>query len=303
MSLFINPHNFLCTGLLALTLSAGCKAPTTTTDRNVISTEKRLTEFPLRQHFKCLPDSAAILAAHRGTSKNKGLAENAMAGLEALIDKGVLIAEIDVAKTKDGVHFLFHDGVWDDKSTGRGAVASSRWDKGQTYLLEDTEGRLTSETPVQFEDYLQRAKDNIYLEIDFKSSASYKSVIDLIRKYEMSQHVILISYSQGQARKLAQLAPEMMVSVSIKNKGALNQAISDGVKTKNIAAWTGRGGPNKELETTLKNKSIPILTYPSHNEASRLIKRADIIVTDYALKQKPIIGRYDKTAYKACLNQ
>jgi len=79
-----------------------------------------LTSLPLKQHFKCLPDSAALLAAHRGTAKNHGLAENGPAGLDALIKKGIMIAEIDIAKTKDGVHFLFHDGVWEDETTGKG---------------------------------------------------------------------------------------------------------------------------------------------------------------------------------------
>ena len=214
-----------------------------------------------------------------------------------------MIAEIDVAKTKDGVHFLFHDGVWDNKSTGQGAVASSRWNKAQGFLLEDTEGRLTSETPISLEDYLNIAKDKIYLEVDFKSSANYKDVINLIRKHGMSDQVILISYSIGQARKLARLAPNMMISVTINDEGDLKSALSAGVKAKNITAWTGRKGPRKNIEKTLKEKGIAILAYPSQNDARLLINRSNVIVTDYALRQKPIIGRYDKAAYKSCLNQ
>ena len=302
MPLSINTPFKLSAALLALALIANCKAPAPQNNIGAASDEP-LTSYPLKQHFKCLPDSAAILAAHRGTSKGKGLAENGKAGLEALIDKGVMIAEIDVAKTKDGTHFLFHDGVWDDKSTGQGPVASSTWSKAQSYLLEDTEGRLTSETPISFENYLKLAKDKIYLEVDFKSSAKYEDVISLIRKHDMANKVILISYSIGQARKLARLAPDMMISVTINHQGDLQQALSAGVKPKNIAAWTGRKGPRKDIEKALKEKRIAILAYPSQNDARLLISRSNVIVTDYALKQKPIIGRYDKTAYKSCLNQ
>ena len=194
MPLSINTPFKLSAALLALALIANCKAPVPQNNIGAASDEP-LTSYPLKQHFKCLPDSAAILAAHRGTSKGKGLAENGKAGLEVLIDKGVMIAEIDVAKTKDGTHFLFHDGVWDDKSTGQGPVASSTWSKAQSYLLEDTEGRLTSETPISFENYLKLAKDKIYLEVDFKSSAKYEDVISLIRKHDMADKVILISVS------------------------------------------------------------------------------------------------------------
>ena len=302
MPLSINTPFKLSAALLALALIANCKAPVPQNNIGAASDEP-LTSYPLKQHFKCLPDSAAILAAHRGTSKGKGLAENGKAGLEALIDKGVMIAEIDVAKTKDGTHFLFHDGVWDDKSTGQGPVASSTWNKAQSHLLEDTEGRLTSETPISFENYLKLAKDKIYLEVDFKSSAKYEDVISLIRKHDMADKVILISYSIGQARKLARLAPDMMISVTINHQGDLQQALSAGVKPKNIAAWTGRKGPRKDIEKALKEKGIAILAYPSQNDARLLISRSNVIVTDYALKQKPIIGRYDKAAYKSCLNQ
>ena len=302
MPLFIKQPFFLLASLTALTLITNCKAPTTET-KLATQNQQTLTSYPLKQHFKCLPDSAAILTAHRGTSKGKGLAENGKAGLEALINKGVMIAEIDVAKTKDGVHFLFHDGVWDDKSTGRGAIASSRWSKAEAYLLKDTEGRLTSETPISVEDYLKIAKDKIYLEIDFKSSSKYEDVIRLIRKHGMGDQVILISYSLGQARKLARLAPNMLVSVTVNNEGDLRGALSAGLKTKNIAAWTGRKGPRSPLEKQLKNKGIAILSYPTKNEARALINKSNIIVTDYALDQKPIIGRYDKAAYKSCLNQ
>jgi len=119
----------------------------------------------------------------------------------------------------------------------------------------------------------------------------------------MGDQVILISYSLSQARKLARLAPDMLVSVTVNNEGDLRGALSAGLKTKNIAAWTGRKGPHNALEKQLKNKDIAILSYPSKNEARALINKSNIIVTDYALDQKPIIGRYDKAAYKSCLNQ
>ena len=294
---------------LALILSGGCKdtqkQDSQRSDNKIKSeqTESKLTSYPLKRHFECLPDSAAIIAAHRGSSKRKGLAENAKRGLEALINHGTLIAEIDVAKSKDGVHFLFHDGVWEKDTTGKGVVAATGWEEAQKFLLNDTSGKLTSETLISLDDYLKLAKDNIYLEIDFKSSAVYETVIDMIRSNNMSDQVILISYSSGQARKLARLAPEMIVSVSINSEKDLKNYRSQGLKDSQIAAWTGRNGPSKTLSKTLGNKSIPVLTFPAREQQSSLVKRANLIVSDYALNQKPIIGKYDKQAYKACLNQ
>ena len=260
-----------------------------------------LASYPLRQHFSCLPESAALLAAHRGTSRGHGLAENAALGLKALINNGTLIAEIDVAKTRDGTHLLFHDGVWDDDSTGSGAIASTTWNKAQNFLLKDTRGKLTSETPIRLEDYLRLAKDKIYLEIDFKSSADYRSVISMIRKAGMTEKVILISYSDGQARKLAKLAPDMYVSVSINHSNDIKRYTSNGVKLKNIAAWTGRNGPNKRLSQAIKQQSIPALSYPSQDNMRQTINYSDIIVTDHALNYGPIVGKYNKAKYYECL--
>ena len=140
----------------------------------------------LTTQFECLPKETAIISAHRGTARGSGFAENGLRGLSALIKRGYLMSEIDVARLKDGTYILFHDGVWEDKSTGRGAVAASTWEQAEKYLLKDPQGKLTSDTPIKLSNYLAEAKDKIYLEIDFKSSARYQDVIKMIRAHGMS---------------------------------------------------------------------------------------------------------------------
>lgn len=285
----------------ALLVAAGCAEPTTSKPNHTETGQRPLTSYPLRQHFKCLPNTAAIIAAHRGTAKGYNLAENAKGGLDALINHGVMIAEIDVAKSKDGVHFLFHDGVWEDDSTGRGVVAATEWRDAEKLLLNDTSGKLTSETLISLDDYLNLAKDQIYLEIDFKSSAVYETVISMIRSYGMDDKVILIAYNEGQAKKLAKLAPDMMISASVTSLKDLNDYKKNGLKQKNIAAWTGRDGPTKTTAALLRENNIPILTYPSKEKVKALTNIADLIVSDYALDQDPIIGTYDKEEYLQCV--
>lgn len=294
--------------ILASSLFLGCQKNTAidqdTKNKPIAeSLEKPLASYPLARHFQCLPKSAALIAAHRGTSKRHKLSENSKEALLALIDHGTLVAEIDVAQSKDGIHFLYHDGVWDDDSTGQGAVAATQWRQAKTYLLNDTEGKLTSHGLSSLEDYLKLAKNKIYLEIDFKSSADYRTVIDMLRRYKMADKSILIAYSEKQAKALARLAPNMMISMSVRGKNDLNTYKKDGIKIKNIAAWTGRDGPNKNLETLLKENNIPILTYPSRDRSKQLINIADLIVSDYAMNQKPIIGRYNESNYRTCLNK
>lgn len=253
---------------------------------------------PLTDYITCLPQKAALVAAHRGTAKRTKYPENSMSALKALMDKGYLVAEVDIAALKDGTHILYHDGVWNEKSTGEGSVSSSTWDKAEKILLTDTNGRVSSDRPVKFEDYLTAAKGQIYLEIDFKSSSKYKTVIDLIREHKMSDQVILISYNEGQTRKLSSLAPDMIVSVGPDE--ALEQKR---FKPRQVAAWLGYDLNNETLTDKLRKKGVPILGRIKKDWNSQAAEAADILVTDNIFDLKPIIGltKKGKAQLENCL--
>lgn len=264
---------------------------------------------PLSAQFACLPANSALIAAHRGTSRDMNLGENALPSLKKLAEGGILMAEIDVAGLKDGVHILFHDGVWDDDTTGKGVVAASTWDQASKYLLRDNKGRLTTMTPARFDDALEYAKGRLYLEIDFKSSAKYNHVIKAIRNAGMSRHVILIAYNEKQAAALARRAPDMMISGSVRQSGDINRLMKAGVKRENIAAWVGTISDNGALERTLNGQSIPVLALGRRN-LKKYAKVAKVVVSDYALSDKArgdypgVIGLTSKSqkVYEACLS-
>ena len=253
---------------------------------------------PLADYMACLPQKAALVAAHRGTAERSKYPENSMSALKALIDKGYLVAEIDVAGLKDGMHILYHDGVWDEKSTGKGAIASSTWSDAEKILLDDTNGKLSADRPVKFEDYLMAAKGKIYLEIDFKSSSKYETVLDFIRKQGMANQVILISYNEGQTRKLSRLAPDMMISIG--SNEALGQRR---FKAGQVAAWIGYNVDNKALVHNLRDKDIPILGRIRKNWDIQAADAADLLVTDDIFDVDPIVGltNTDKAKLESCL--
>ena len=258
----------------------------------------------LHERLACLPAEGALLAAHRGTSRKRGLAENAIESLKALYEGGIRLAEIDVAQLKSGEHILFHDGVWDDKSTGKGAVAQSRWRDVQTYLLRDTDGGMSSARPSQLSGALSYAKGRLHLEIDFKSSADYGEVIDIIRKADMRDDVVLIAYSSGQARKLARLAPDMLVSVSIKNRGDISTLERSGIKRSQMMGWIGKS-EDRSLQQYLERQNIPVLAQEAGRRAPFI--EADIFVTDYALSKKVYEGamglsQSGREDYQTCLS-
>ncbi len=268
------------------------------------SDRPRKTDFtlpPIKSALSCLPKENAFIAAHRGTSRNQGLAENSLSALSKLIEKGFYISEIDVASLKDNTLILMHDGVLDRTTIRKGPFANLKWPQVDGLLLRDTEGNITSDTVPRLSDILAKAKHKIYLEIDFKSSARYEDVLKEIRQHDMQKHVILIAYTDGQARKLAKLAPEMMISIPVKNAQHLSALNRTGIKTNQIAAWTGKETPNSKLRTKLNQRKIPILSMPTNKQKHYAISYSKIIVTDYALDTKPILGRFDKKALESCL--
>ena len=253
---------------------------------------------PLADYMSCLPQETALIAAHRGTARNSIYPENSMSGLKVLLEKGYLVSEVDVAGLKDGVHILYHDGIWDEKSTGKGPVASSTWADAEKILLSDTKGDFSADRPVKLEDYLRTAKRKIYLEIDFKSSAKYEVVLDLIRKYDMQDQVILISYNEGQSKKLATLAPEMMLSIG--SSEALGQTR---YKNNQVAAWVGYNVDDGSLIKSLQDKKIPILGRIRKEPNPLAAQAAELLVTDDVFDHSPIAGlnSKNKKELQACL--
>ena len=259
----------------------------------------------LSKRINCLPEQGVLIAAHRGVSRGKGLAENTVESLKALYAGGIRIAEIDVAQLSSGEHVLFHDGVWEDKSTGQGAVARSQWRDVQNYLLSDTEGRVSSVRPSLLKDALEYSKGRLHLEIDFKSSADYGEVIDMIRTANMSGDVLLIAYNEKQARAMAKLAPDMSISVSINQAEDVASLERMGVKRSQMMAWVGRS-ENRKLMKTLSSQGIEVLTYESGRRRPYL--EADVFVTDRALDKNVYEGAMGLSSaqvktYADCLEQ
>lgn len=252
---------------------------------------------PLSHAITCLPDSGALTVAHRGTSKDTALPENSLTGLKSLIKNDVLFSEVDVAGLKDGTHVLFHDGVLDDKSMGSGPIAAQTWNALEGLLLKDTKGNVTSDTIPKLIDYLNMAKDEIYLEIDFKSSAKYDTVIKHIRDADMSDQVILIAYSKGQAETLRRKAPDMYISVS-------NKDLADFQRQSPSAPWAVWLGSNSEAGRSV-DKNVLRIARASTDRATQVAKDTDILVSDYALTLDPVIGlgAKEKAGFYACLSK
>ena len=290
----------------ALLCLSACKAPSATPtsapkieNAGANQTAQRPERLaPLKKALSCLPQNAAIIAAHRGTDERwRETAENSIGGLKALIDHGSLMAEIDVAGLKDGTLITFHDGVWDEISTGTGPIASTRRSDLENILLKSRAGNLTAERPPLFADMLRLAKGKIYMEVDFKSSADYRSVINAIHDADMSDQVLLISYNSRQSAQLKRLAPEML------------RSDPPDAAQRGHAVWMGYGVATGNKAKGLKQNghyTIGRIGDPKRQPPfSALRKASDILVTDQAERYDGIEGLSGKARaeYERCLSK
>ncbi|MEO1729100.1 MAG: glycerophosphodiester phosphodiesterase family protein [Pseudomonadota bacterium] len=208
----------------------------------------------------CFEDAGkTLISAHRG-GPSAGLPENGIETMDAMMAGVPAIMEIDVARSPDGVHYLMHDRTLDRTTSWEGRVEDVPWSiLGKEAFLVDSAGWMTPYRVPTLEDALLWASNKTILQIDFKRSASFAEVIDLIREWKMEDRVILIAYSQGQALKLHELAPEMLISYSISKPGDLDAIVEAGVPADRIVAFTGTRTARPDLYTELDGQDVEVI--------------------------------------------
>lgn len=290
---FTRPSTFLIAtaalGLMVLTACrAGPEAAHSAPDR-LADVQSGADLPPIRQFLSCLPDEAALIAAHRGTGEGLGAPENSLSGLKALIAQGVLMAEIDIAKIKDGTLISYHDGVWEEKSSGRGPVVATTATDFARIRLKDPNGRIGGEPVPTLAEMLDTAKDRIYLEVDFKTSADIERVIEEIRARDMVDQVVLIAITDEDADILSTYADEFLLSLP------RSSALPD------QGVWVG--GNWRDGEVTGLPKGAVRIGSQWRADGPSGARSLDILVTDAISAFDPLEGLNDRDAFEACLGK
>jgi glycerophosphoryl diester phosphodiesterase len=200
------------------------------------------------------------VSAHRGGSGIKGYPENSTETFQYLFEKGIQIFEIDVAETKDNQLILMHDNSLQRTSTGRQDVNQITLNQIKEYFLVDDFGRKTSYKIPTFAEALNWGKQKpIYFMVDIKKGVDYKDIVSTIKQANMDNQVVLVTYTLGQAKKLHQLAPSMMLSVSMRNERELNEMLNSGIPTDKMVAFTGTKRNDKSFLDKIHNKNILVI--------------------------------------------
>ncbi len=203
-------------------------------------------------------EEKSLISAHRG-GPSAGLPENAIETMDAVLTAIPAIMEFDVAASSDGVHYLMHDRTLDRTTTGTGNADELEWSAISQLRLVDAVGWVTPYSVPTLEAALNWAKDRTVVQIDFKRSASYERVIDLVRQTGTEQRVILIAYSVAAAAKMHELAPEMLISLSLQRPGALDEAVAAGIPADRLVAFTGTRLARPDLYSNLDSQDVEVI--------------------------------------------
>ncbi|NQY96534.1 MAG: glycerophosphodiester phosphodiesterase family protein [Henriciella sp.] len=220
-------------------------APATNTAQVEVATGARMDTGPLPDFFDCVRESGGMLiASHRG-GPAPGYPENAIETLQYGLDQGILVHEIDVAESRDGVLFLMHDRTLGRTTTGGGYVADTDWDTIERLNLVDDEGSITAFTAPKLSEVLLWAKrSGAIVELDKKETTSFRNIISHVRAAEAEQNVILITYNDDQAREVARLAPGLMMTAGVDSRSHQETLEAAGVNFDQVIAWMGISNPN-----------------------------------------------------------
>ena len=210
--------------------------------------------------FKYSTKNKNFVSAHRGGSGIHGFPENCIETLDHLYQKGIQIFEIDVAETKDNQLILMHDNSLQRTSTGRQDVNQVDLKTIKEYFLVDDFGQQTSYKIPTFAEALNWGKSKpIYFMVDIKKGVDYRDIVKTIERANMQKQVVLVTYTVGQAKKLHQLAPDMLLSVSMRNEREFNEMMNSGIPTDKMVAFTGTRRNDKSFLNKIHDKDILVI--------------------------------------------
>ena len=242
-----------------------------------------------RDFYSWTSDRIPMVSAHRG-GPYPGFPENAIETFANVIKYTPTIIELDVAITKDGVLVLMHDDKLDRTTTGKGLVSNTTYEEIQALFLKDEEGNVTEFKVPTLEEALIWSKGKALLTVDIKQSVPYEKIIEAVRKTESEAHAALITYSFAAAKKLHSMAPELMLSVTIRNMEEIERFEETEIPWTRVIAFTGVAERPQEFNKALHEKGVFTILGVLGNLEKSAIARGDQLYASFVQKGADILA-------------
>lgn len=244
-----------------------------------------------------------LVSAHRG-GPDIDYPENAIETFQRVASKIPAIIECDIALTKDSVLVLMHDETLDRTTTGKGKLNQHTLAELKELRLKDPTGTVTNYRIPTLEETLKWGVGKVIFTLDVKRNVPYQLVVDAIRKTKAEAYVVIITYNANQAAIVHNLAPDLMISASIKSVEDLIRLNDLDVPDTRLVAFVGTSQADKKLSDLLHQHGILCILGTIGNLDRQAQQRgeqvyaeyiengADILSTDRPLQAAKTLGYY-----------
>ncbi|MBC6112704.1 glycerophosphodiester phosphodiesterase family protein [Pedobacter fastidiosus] len=259
----------------------------------------------LQQFMVWTPSRYPLVSCHRG-GPVPGFPENAIETFANSVKLHPSIIECDASLTKDSMLVMMHDDRLERTSNSTGLVKEKSLEELKQVLLKDNEGSLTTFHIPTLDEVLVWGKDKVIFTLDVKRGVPYKKMIEAVRRNKAESYSIIITYSATQAGEVYQLAPDLMISASIRTVADLERLNQLGIPNNRIVAFVGTSEPEKEVYDYLHAKGIWCILGTMGNLDKRAVVQgdgfyaklvdngADILSSDRAAQSAAELQKYAK---------
>ncbi|WP_374165608.1 glycerophosphodiester phosphodiesterase family protein [Arcticibacter sp. MXS-1] len=220
-----------------------------------------------------------LVSCHRG-GPMPGFPENAIETFANSTRFQPSVIECDASLSKDSVLVMMHDDRLERTSNGTGEVSSKTLSQLKTLRLKDDQGKLTPYRIPTLDEVLQWGKGKVLFTLDVKRGVPYEMMIKAVRRNKAEANSIIITYSANQAAEVHRLAPDLMISASVKGPADLERLNKMGVPNNRIVAFVGTSAPDQSVCQYLHSKGIWCILGTMGNLDNRAKSRGDKIYSE-----------------------
>jgi glycerophosphoryl diester phosphodiesterase len=209
----------------------------------------------LQKFFQWSPSRYPLISCHRG-GPLPGYPENAIETFANSVKLHPSIIECDASLTKDSALVMMHDDRLERTTNGNGLVRDKNLSELNEILLKDNDGKLTDFHIPTLDQVLAWGKDKVIFTLDVKRGVPYQKMIAAVRRNKAESYSVMITYNANQAAEVYRLAPDLMISASIRSIADLERLNQAGIPNNRIVAFVGTSAPDKQLYDYLHGKGI-----------------------------------------------
>ncbi|MCL6261624.1 glycerophosphodiester phosphodiesterase family protein [Aquiflexum sp. TKW24L] len=268
--------------LLGLILFSCNTSKTGNTKTSQKSTEYRIfveSTKEAKEFYSWTSDRIPLVSAHRG-GPYPGFPENAIETFQNVIEHTASIIEFDVALSKDSVLVLMHDNTLERTTNGSGKVIDLTFEEIRKLKLVDNDGKGTDFQVPTLEEALIWGKGKVLFTVDIKREVPFELVVDVIQQHKAEAYAAVITYSIEAAKKIFQLHPDLMLSVTIRNEEELKRFEDSGIPVDQWIAFTGTSERSPEFNSKLHEMGVFTILGVMGNLDKSAIARGNQVYVD-----------------------